>query len=336
MNINRGEADMMEAVKTPTRAFIGVDVGGTKINNVLWSGQKILCRSAIASTARTSHDFEELILQSVNDIGRRGKAAGYTLAGVVVGCAGLVDQRRGLFLFPTNIPGVHEMALASYLEDKTGLPSYLENDANCALFAEWVNGAAQGCRNVVLLTVGTGVGGAFIIDNHLYVGRHGFAGEVGHVPVVEGGLVCGCKGHGCLETIASGTGIERYARHALKQGMKSSMRLADADSAKTIAEFARKGDPVARRAFRRAARYLGRTVAGLVNTMDPDMIVIGGGVPESGLIMEELKKTAQLRSLPLLFDGVHIVSAKYKNDAGAVGAAMLAQYLVDGRQVYSV
>jgi glucokinase len=317
------------------RAFVGVDVGGTKISSILWSDGEILYRGVVPSAARTTSDFEETVLQAVNDMGEHAEAVGCTLVGIGIGCAGLVDQQKGRYLFPTNIPGVHEVALAEYLRGKIGLPVFLENDANCALLAEWIDGVARGYRNVILVTVGTGVGGGLIVDNHLYVGRHGFAGEIGHISMVQGGLPCGCGRHGCLETIASGTGIQRYVQQALRRGAKSSMCLADASSARIIAEFALRGDQLARRAFQRAARYLGRTIASLINTMDPEMVVIGGGVPESGLIVDELVRTAEQRSMPLLFEGVQIVTARYKNDAGAVGAALLAQRLVDNKPVYS-
>lgn len=317
------------------RAFVGVDIGGTKVSTILWSRGKILDRSVVPSPSKTTEEFEEKVLGSVNEVCAHARKTGYEPAAIGIGCAGLVDQSKGLFLFPTNIPGVHEVALAGFLAAKTGLPAYLENDANCALFAEWVDGVAKGYRNVIFFIVGTGVGGGFILDNHLYIGRHGFAGEIGHFPVVETGLRCGCKGHGCLETISSGTGIQRYAQNALRHGAQSSMSLEEAGSAKAIAEYARKGDPVAQRAFHRAAHYLGRTIGGLINLFDPDMIILGGGVPDSGLILDEVIRTAQKRSMPLLYEGVRIVTAQYKNDAGSIGAALLAQYLAEGRQVYS-
>jgi glucokinase len=187
-----------------------------------------------------------------------------------------------------------------------------------------------------MFSVGTGVGGALIVDGHLYVGRHGFAGEMGHLPMVDRGLLCGCGRHGCLETVASGTGIERYVRRALARGSKSLMTVENAGSARTIAEFAHGGDALARAAFRQAARCLGRAAATLVNTLDPDMVVLGGGVAESGLLMDEMKRVAERRSLPLLFEGVKFAMAHYKNDAAAVGAALLAGQLLDGQAVYSV
>lgn len=318
------------------RTVAGVDIGGTKVTFILWSGDAIVYRMVLPYAARSSREFSELILKGMGDLRRRATDAGMVIMGTGIGCAGMVDQKHGVLLFPPNMPGVRDVALVDIVGGVTGAPAYLENDANCALFAEWVSGVAVGRRNVVMFSVGTGVGGALIVDGHLYVGRHGFAGEIGHLPMVDRGLPCGCGGHGCLETIASGTGIERYVRSALARGSKSLMTMEDAGSARTISEFAHNGDLLAQQAFKRAARYLGRAVAALIDTLDPDMVVLGGGVAGSGLLMDEMKRVAQRRSLPLLFEDIEFAMAHYRNDAGAVGAALLADQLLKGQTVYSI
>jgi len=326
-------------VKTPgvtAYTVAGVDIGGTKVTFVLWSDDAIAYRVVLPCAARSSREFAELILQGMGDLRQQASEAGTAIIGTGIGCAGMVDQKRGVLLFPPNMPGVRDVALADIVSEATGVPTYVENDANCALFAEWTSGVAVGRRNVVMFAVGTGVGGALIVDGHLHIGRHGFAGEIGHLPMVERGLSCGCGRHGCLETIASGSGIERYVKSALARGSKSLMTMKDAESARTIAEFAHHGDLLARQAFKRAARYLGRAAAALINTLDPDMVVLGGGVAESGLLMDGMKRVAQQHSLPLLFEGIEFAVAHYKNDAGAVGAALLADQLLKGQTVYSM
>lgn len=326
----------MKTASLRARAVAGVDIGGTKVTFILWSGEAMAYRVVLPYTARSSREFSDLILKGMGDVRLRATEAGTAIAGTGIGCAGMVDQKRGVLLFPPNMPGVRDVAVADIVRRATGAPAYVENDANCALFAEWVSGVAVGRRNVVMFSVGTGVGGALIVDGHLYVGRHGFAGEAGHLPVVDRGLLCGCGKYGCLETVASGTGIERYVKSALARGSKSLMTMEDADSARRISEFARNGDVLARQAFRRAARYLGRAAATLINTLDPDMVVLGGGVAESGLLMDEMKRVAERRSLPLLFEGIEFAMAHYRNDAAAVGAALLADRLLEGQTVYSV
>jgi len=326
----------MDTSKATARTVAGVDIGGTKVTFILWSGDAIAYRMVLPYAARSSREFSELILKGMGDLRRQATDAGTAIMGTGIGCAGMVDQKRGVLLFPPNMPGVRDVPLADIVGGATGAPAYLENDANCALFAEWVSGVAVGRRNVVMFSVGTGVGGALIVGGHLYVGRHGFAGEIGHLPMVDRGLKCGCGRHGCLETSASGTGIERYVKSALARGSKSLMTMEDAGSARTISEFAHNGDLLAKQAFKRAARYLGRAAAALINTLDPDMVVLGGGVAESGLLMDEMKRVAERRSLPLLFEGIEFAMAHYRNDAAAVGAALLADQLLEGQTVYSM
>jgi glucokinase len=318
------------------RTVAGVDIGGTKVTFILWSNGSMQYKLVLPYAAQSSREFSDLILRGMADLRQRAADAGSSVMGTGIGCAGMVDQKRGVLRFSPNMPGVRDVALAQIVAEGTDAPAYLENDVNCALFAEWASGVAVGRRNVVMFSVGTGVGGALILDGHLYVGRHGFAGEMGHIPMVDQGLLCGCGRHGCLETVGSGTGIERYVKRALARGSKSLMTIEDAASARTISMFARNGDHLAQQAFKQAARSLGRAAGGIINILDPDMIVLGGGVAESGLLMDELRRVAQRRSLPLLFEGVEFAMAHYRNDAGAVGAALLADQLLKGQAVYSM
>lgn len=326
-DVERTGADM--------RAIAGIDIGGTKVKFILRSHGETIYESVMPYSAHSGGEFSALILRGVKDLRTSAVARGNEIAATGIGCAGMVDQRRGVLPFSPNMPGVRDIAIAAIVSQATDAPAFLENDANCALFAEWVDGVAVGRRNVVMFSVGTGVGGALVVDGHLYVGRHGFAGEVGHMPAVQQGLLCGCGRHGCLETVASGTGIERYVRAARARGVPTYMTDADALSARRISEFAHSGDQLAKRAFQRAAFYLGRAAATLINTLDPDMIVLGGGVAESGLLLDAMKNEAENRSLPLLYEGIEFAVARHRNDAAAVGAALLAEQLLDGRPVYS-
>ncbi|MHB8071962.1 MAG: ROK family protein [Candidatus Cryosericum sp.] len=325
----------MERARADTRAIAGIDIGGTKVKFILRSCGVTTYESVLPFTARSSSGFSDLLLKGIASLRASVTAQGTVIAATGVGCAGMVDQRRGVLPFSPNMPGVRDIAIGEIVSRATGAPAFVENDANCALFAEWVNGVAVGRRNVAMFVVGTGVGGALVADGHLYVGRHGFAGEVGHMPMIRNGFLCGCGRRGCLETIASGTGIERYVKAALAHGVPSAMTVEDAQSARRISEFAHAGDRLAVRAFERAALYLGRAAAALINTLDPDMIVLGGGVAESGLLLDEMRRVAERGSLPLLFEGIEFALPRYRNDAAAVGATLLAEQLLDGHQVYS-
>jgi glucokinase len=326
----------MGKATTGVRAIAGIDMGGTKVKFILRLHGTTTYESVLPFTARSSGEFSDLLLRGIADLRASAAAQGTAIAATGVGCAGMVDQKRGVLPFSPNMPGVRNIAIGAIVSSATGAPAFVENDANCALFAEWADGVAVGRRDVVMFAVGTGVGGAIVANNHLYVGRHGFAGEVGHMPMVQHGLLCGCGRYGCLETIASGTGIERYVKAALQRGVPSAMTVKDAPSARRIAEFAHAGDPLAQRAFRRAAYYLGCAAAAMINTLDPDMIVLGGGVAESGLLLDGMKREAERRSLPLLFAGIEFAAARYRNDAAAVGATLLAEQLLEGKPVYSV
>ena len=326
----------MKKSNTAGRMVAGVDIGGTKVTFILWSDESIQYKLVLPYAAQSSREFSELILKGMADLRQRAADAGASVMGTGIGCAGMVDQKRGVLRFSPNMPGVRDVALAQVVAEETHAPAYLDNDANCALFAEWASGVAVAHSNVVMFSVGTGVGGALILDGHLYVGRHGFAGEMGHIPMLDRGLLCGCGRHGCLETTASGTGIERYVKSALARGSKSSMTAKDAGSARVISHFAQNGDHLARQAFKQAASSLGRAAGGIINILDPDMVVLGGGVAESGLLMDEMKRVAQRCSLPLLFEGVEFAMAHYRNDAAAVGAALLADQLLKGQAVYSM
>ncbi len=315
------------------RTVVGVDIGGTKVRFILRSRHVTVYSHVVPYLAASNTEFVQLIVSGIEDLKALAFRRGLTLDAIGMGCAGMVDRKRGILRFSPNMSGVREVGLVHAVEDATGSPAFLENDVKCALFAEWTEGVAAGVHNVAMLSVGTGIGGALILNDHFYVGHHGYAGEIGHIPVVQGGLLCGCGRRGCLETVASGTAIERYVRESLDRGKASAMMGEETLDAQHIAAFARSGDRLASRAFRRAARYLGRAVAILVDTLDLDMIVLGGGVAESRLLLDEMRRYAAAHSLPLLFEGVTFAEARFQNDAGALGAALLAEKQVEGHSM---
>lgn len=318
------------------RTVAGVDIGGTKVRFVIRSRCVTIYSHVVPYVAASNAEFLRLIVSGLEDLKVLAFKRGLTLDAIGMGCAGMVDRKRGVLRFSPNMPGIREIGLVRAVEDATGSPAFLENDVKCALFAEWTEGAATGARNVVMLSIGTGIGGALILNNRFYVGHHGYAGEIGHIPVVQRGCLCGCGKRGCLETVASGTAIERYVRESLDRGAASVMMREEALDAQHIAAFAQSGDRLAARAFRRAAQYLGRVVTILVDTLDLDMIVLGGGVAKSGLLLDEMKQYAAAHSLPLLFEGVAFAEARFQNDAGALGAALLAEKQLEGYSMYEV
>ena len=299
------------------RGYVGVDVGGTKVLAV-----RVGASGAVEATAtrpmpgRTAPvaEVETAIAAAARDVqGERPPVA------LGVSAAGLVDADGERYLFGAHLPW-REAPVRRSLADRTGLPVVLDNDANCAAYAELHTGAARGARSALLITIGTGIGGAIVLDGRVVRGAHGLAGEFGHMQVVPGGLDCECGLRGCWEQYCSGRALERVTRVALGRHLDGP----------EVSALARAGDAVARHAFGSIGTWLGVGVAGLVSAFDPELVVVGGGVSAVGDLLlaparralgESLQGTAY-RAVPPL------VPAALGPEAGAVGAALLAR---DGR-----
>ena len=310
---------------------IGVDIGGTKIlaGTVTDDGE-------IVSTARRPtprHDAED-VLDVVGDVVRElAEGAGEDLAGVGVGVAGLVDADRSRVYFAPNLRW-SQVPVRALLEASTGLPVVVENDGNIAAWGEYRFGAGRGTGDLVLVTVGTGIGGGIVINDALFRGAHGVAGEIGHINAVPDGRPCGCGRNGCLEQYASGNALVREARAlAAERRSEAGVLLALGDGTPEgvqgihITEAARAGDPIAMEAFTIVGNWLGRGLADLAATLDPEVFVIGGGVSDAGdLLLASARQTLadkligqQNRPAPL------VKVAELTNSAGLVGAADLAR-----------
>lgn len=245
-------------------------------------------------------------------------------------CAGTVDGERGVVVDSPNLP-LENVPLASYLQDALEVPVVLENDANAALLGEAVCGAAAGLRQVVMLTLGTGIGGGLLLDGRLYRGVGGGAGELGHTIVQAGGLPCRCGSRGCLEMYAAGPALARYAAgRAGDPGLDPAgplLALYDAGrlTGGTVARLARKGHPGALLAVEELAGWLGVGLVNLVNTFNPEMIVVGGGVGELGeLLLAPARAFLEANAMAPGRDQVRVVTAKLGNRAGLVGGALAA------------
>lgn len=308
---------------------IGIDVGGTKIaaGVVDEAGTMItkIRRPSLASDAAS-------IARTVVDIAQE-LASEYAAASIGVGAAGFVDKSRRTISFAPNIAWRDE-PLADRLEDATGLPTVIENDANAAAWGEFTFGVASHASSIVFVTLGTGVGGGLIIDGQLLRGTHGFAGEIGHVNLVPDGLQCGCGGRGCWEQYSSGTALVRMARDVAATSpdlAATLLRLVDGDPSRitgyTVMEAARRGCTAAIRCFNEAGRYVGIALADLVSVLDPDMFVLAGGVSEAGSLIR-VPAEESFRDQQIGGDyrpTIPIVTATLGNDAGIIGAADLGR-----------
>jgi glucokinase len=304
---------------------LGLDVGGTKINafRVARDGT-VLRRKSVATPA---DDAEEAMVAT---IALARELVAPDVVGIGVGAAGLVDANEGVLRFAPNLAW-REVPIARRITEALGLRCQVDNDANTAAWAEWRFGAGRGYRHMFLVTVGTGIGGGLVAGRRLFRGAHGFAAEVGHIIVEPDGPLCGCGNRGCWEQVASGAAIGRLGRAAVQEHPNSTLATLagedpDAVTGLVVTRAALQGDEVARGILAEVGRRLGEGIAGFVNALDPQIVVVGGGVAEAGeLILEPARKAfgdalEGARHRP----EVPIVAAQLGNDAGAIGAATLA------------
>ena len=252
------------------------------------------------------------------------------VAAIGVGVPCTIDQRRGIAVAAVNLP-LTDVPLRDILNERIGLPSFIDNDANVAGLAEVRHGAAQGLDHVIMLTVGTGICGAIVLDGELYRGSVGAAGELGHMVVSASGPRCqgNCPNHGCLEAMASGTALARAGRAAAEREPESELGRAAAGgkeiTGRLVTETAVAGDEAARGALAEIGAWLGIGIASYVNIFNPEAVVVGGGVIAAGdLLLEPARREVAARALPPGRDLVRVLPADFGADAGLLGAATLA------------
>ena len=297
------------------RAAIGIDVGGTSAKIVLLrEPREILAETSVLGTAkRSAGDLTRALADAAAPL--LDAERGTPVAGVGIGIAGFVDHRRGLLHRSPNLPLLREYRIGHELGRVLRVPVRVDNDANVSLLAEARIGAAIGHPNVVLLTLGTGIGGAFLFGGRLFRGARGFAGEAGHVVLDPSGPRCACGASGCLEAFIGSGGILRRARR--RGGRFRNVR--------EIRDAAKSGDALAREVVEETGRYLGAGLANLATLLDPDGFVLAGGV---SLLGAPLFRAARRSLASSLCDGpgrrYPVVPAFHGARTGAVGAAVLA------------
>ena len=309
---------------------IGIDIGGTKIlGGVVDANGEIIDRER----RDTPQEGGMVTVARIAEVAA-ALASRHKVRSVGVSLAGFISKDRKRMETNPNIANMKGLAIHDELEKATSLSIHLENDANCAAWGEYRFGSGIGANPMVMVTVGTGIGGGLIIDGKLLIGAFGTAGEMGHVPVIPNGEICGCGMRGCLEQYASGNALRRYVRKAIESaptlGSKI-LSLGDGTIAGIdghhITKAAENGDAIALAAFNEIGEWLGYAISGFASIIDPERIVIGGGVIEAGdLLLEPIrasvKKHSPMRTSHAMPD---IVAAKLGNDAGIVGVADLAR-----------
>jgi glucokinase len=306
-------------------ATVGVDVGGTKILAVVLGPDDEVLDERRLPTPREGPELLEAVGQLVGELGRAAP-----LAGVGVGLPGLIDRDGTLRVAP-NLRQMDGLAVGPWLRQHVGLPARIDNDANCAAWAERQLGAARGVDDCVLVTLGTGIGGGIVVDGVLLRGARGFAGEIGHMVVVRDGVPCPCGRRGCWERYASGSGLGRMGREAAQAGqLASAVALAgraDAVDGRHVTEAALAGHADARAVLEEVAGWLAVGLANLANVLDPALFVVGGGLvaagealfgPASAGLSQRLMAAGRRPDVP-------VVPAVLGQRAGAIGAALLAR-----------
>ncbi len=307
---------------------IGVDLGGTKVlAGVIDDELRVHAR---AQRTVPNDDQERIVgalVDAVEEV-RSGAAPETFAVGVGVPC--LIDQGRGMAVMAVNL-ALGELDLGAVLSERLGLPVFVDNDANVAMLAEQRAGAARGARHAAMLTVGTGIGGALLINGELYRGTHGSAGELGHMVVDEDGPPCqgNCPNHGCLEAVASGTALAREALRVARAtpdcGLGRALAAGREITGALVTELAHDGDAAARDVVALIGTRLGVGIANLVNILDPEVIVVGGGVIAAGeLLLAPAREVVLTCALPPARSDASIVRAHFGAESGMVGAGALA------------
>jgi glucokinase len=325
-------ADAAPAGNGAARYVVGVDIGGTNIVVGVMpvdGSREIAMRSQPTRADLGAEVVVDRVVQMAEDaitIARAETgAAREDFLGVGVGAPGPMDRERGVVLVAPNL-GWKDLPLRDLVQERLGLPATLDNDANCATLGEWWTGAARGARNVIGITIGTGIGGGIILEGRLYHGASHVAGEIGHTTIDSNGRHCKCGNYGCLEAYASGTAIAERAREALTLGEESVLlELAhgrvDRITAQTVYDASERGDALAREIVRDTARFLGAGIANLLNTFNPDVVVIAGGVTQAGdALFEPLRAEVRRRAFKPAVDACRIVPGVLPGSAGVVGA----------------
>ncbi len=305
---------------------IGVDVGGTSVKFGLFSGEgDLLERWSIRTrTAEKGKYILGDIAESIASKMEEKNLRRNNLIGIGIGIPG-PTQSDGYVEVCVNL-GWEDLNPAKELQALLGVPVFAGNDANVAALGEMWKGGGEGYRDVVLFTLGTGVGGGVILDGKILAGHRGLAGELGHITVnPDEPEACNCGNHGCLEQYASATGVARVAAKILRESSKdSALRGLRRFSAKDVFDAAKKGDELSLQAVEVLGKYLGRVCATVALTVDPDVFVIGGGVSKAGPILTDVISKYYKFYTPLTEKKVPVVLAELGNDAGIYGAARMA------------
>lgn len=312
-----------------TKFVIGVDLGGTNTRAALITPEgKIVAQARRPSLQ--DHPAEATLDQLVNacrEAMSEGKVGADRMLGVGIGLPGIMQSDRGICYWSPNFDHWKDVPVGPYVSERLGMPAFILNDAKCAGMGEFIYGAGRDVRHMVMITLGTGIGGAFFVDGKLLMGPSGSIGEVGHHTIDPNGRRCGCGNFGCWEAMCARDAIIERADRKLQAGGASLLRDMMKDDGVTpdlISRAAAAGDALALEVMQEVGYYIGIGVSNLINMLNPDRFVIGGGIAQAGeLLFAPIRRTVKSRAVPLQARIAEIVPAQLGDNAGVMGAAAL-------------
>jgi len=296
--------------------IVAIDLGATNLKvAILNSSYRIICKKFYPTqTCRNKLQLIDKICAAIYEILNEKKINKNKILGIGIGVPGPIDYSKGKVHFFPNIPGWRDVGLKAILEKRIKLPVFIDNDANLMCLAETRIGAAKKSKNAICLTLGTGVGAGIIINRNLYRGSSFAAGEIGHMPLNERGPRCSCGGRACLERYIGNKEIKERARKVFRRDV----------SLEELSSLAKKGNRKAIQLWYNVGTQLGIALAGLANVLNPDCIVLGGGVAKAGsYLFSGVKDTIKSRAMPIQAKAVKLMKAKLGSDAGLIGAGIL-------------
>lgn len=309
--------------------LVGVDLGGTNIKTALVSAEgKLIAKSSRPSNAETGPEkLMDNMADAVRALMQENNVSTECIVAAGFGAPGPMNWQTGVVFSPPNLPGWKNVPLAEEMKNRLGVPCYVDNDANVACYGEFWLGAGQGTESMVVLTLGTGVGGGVIVFGKLLRGIDGTAGELGHLKVQRDGRPCGCGGNGCLESYASARGMVLTAMDGLQTGRKTvlgeqcghdTMRM----NGEMIFKAAMEGDELAQWVFEETATWLGLGISSIINYQNPERVVLCGGMIAAGdILFNPVRKVVKANTFEVPAKRCEIVPAGLGNDAGVLGAA---------------
>lgn len=311
---------------------IGVDLGGTKMLVGVLAGTEILHSRREPSRGLGEDELVELLVRELTS----AREARPEAVAIGLGIPATLNQKTGVAVSAVNLP-LRELPIRELVEERVGLPTFVDNDANVAALAENLYGAGRGSDDMVMLTIGTGIGGGLVLNGELYRGASGAGAELGHTVIDIDGPPCqgNCPGRGCVEALASGTALGREARAAAEEAPDSALAAMLAEGreidGRAATEAAQAGDPTAIAVFETVGRRLGAALTTFANVFEPQSFVVGGGVMAAGdLLLDPAREVLRTRALPPMNE-VPVLAAELGPEAGLIGAAALARTELERR-----